>query len=47
VFVSVLILCPLGILLGMPFPSGLRIIGEEAQAFGFKAVLVVAANSTR
>jgi predicted membrane-bound spermidine synthase len=69
VFVSVLILCPLGILLGMPFPSGLRIIGEEAHAlvpwawgvngfftvigtvgalilgmaFGFKAVLVVAA----
>jgi len=32
VLVSVLILCPLGILLGMPFPSGLRIIGEEAHA---------------
>lgn len=69
VLVSVLLLCPLGILLGMPFPSGLRIIGEEAHAlvpwawgvngfftvigtvgalilgmaFGFKAVLVVAA----
>lgn len=70
VLVSVLILCPLGILLGMPFPSGLRIIGEEVpslvpwawgvngfftvigtvgalilgMAFGFKAVLVVAAG---
>jgi SAM-dependent methyltransferase len=69
VVVSVLLLCPLGILLGMPFPSGLRIIGEEVpslvpwawgvngfftvigtvgalilgMAFGFKAVLVVAA----
>jgi MFS family permease len=69
VLVSVLILCPLGILLGMPFPSGLRIIAAEVpalvpwawgvngfftvigtvgalilgMAFGFKAVLVVAA----
>jgi len=69
VLVSVLILAPLGILLGMPFPSGLRIIGEEVpslvpwawgvngfftvigtvgalilgMAFGFKAVLVIAA----
>ncbi|PYI92059.1 MAG: hypothetical protein DME97_11465 [Verrucomicrobia bacterium] len=69
VVVSVLILAPLGILLGMPFPSGLRIIGEEVpslvpwawgvngfftvigtvgalilgMAFGFKAVLVIAA----
>src|SRR5205823_10959919 len=32
VVVSVLILAPLGILLGMPFPSGLRIIGEEAPS---------------
>jgi MFS family permease len=71
VLLSVLILAPLGILLGMPFPSGLRIIGEEVpslvpwawgvngfftvigtvgalilgMAFGFKAVLVVAAIS--
>ena len=67
--ISVLILAPLGILLGMPFPSGLRIVGQEApalvpwawgvngfftvigtvgalilgMAFGFKAVLVIAA----
>src|SRR5437763_2740105 len=32
VIISVLILMPLGLLLGMPFPSGLRIIGEEAPA---------------
>jgi len=32
VLVSVLILAPLGILLGMPFPSGLRIIGEEVPS---------------
>jgi len=32
VIISVLILAPLGLLLGMPFPSGLRIIGEEAPA---------------
>jgi len=32
VVISVLILAPLGLLLGMPFPSGLRIIGEEAPA---------------
>ena len=69
VVISVLILAPLGILLGMPFPSGLRIVGQEApalvpwawgvngfftvigtvgalmlgMAFGFKAVLVIAA----
>ena len=69
VSISVLILAPLGILLGMPFPSGLRIVGQEApalvpwawgvngfftvigtvgalilgMAFGFKAVLVIAA----
>jgi MFS family permease len=70
VIISVVILGPLGILLGMPFPSGLRIIGEEVpslvpwawgvngfftvigtvgalilgMAFGFKAVLVIAAG---
>ncbi|PYJ86089.1 MAG: hypothetical protein DME70_08655, partial [Verrucomicrobia bacterium] len=69
VVISVAILAPLGILLGMPFPSGLRIVGQEApalvpwawgvngfftvigtvgalmlgMAFGFKAVLVIAA----
>ena len=32
VLVSVVILAPLGILLGMPFPSGLRIIGEEVPS---------------
>ena len=32
VVVSVVILAPLGILLGMPFPSGLRIIGEEVPS---------------
>ena len=32
VFVSVLILAPLGILLGMPFPSGLRIIADEVPS---------------
>src|SRR5256714_3042296 len=32
VVISVLILAPLGILLGMPFPSGLRIVGQEAPA---------------
>lgn len=32
VTISVLILAPLGILLGMPFPTGLRILGGEARA---------------
>src|SRR6478672_719499 len=32
VAISILILAPLGLLLGMPFPSGLRIVGEEAPA---------------
>jgi len=32
VVMSIVILAPLGVLLGMPFPSGLRIVGEEAPA---------------
>lgn len=32
VVLAVLVLAPLGILLGMPFPAGLRIVSEEAAA---------------
>ena len=30
--IAVLLLVPLGLLLGMPFPTGLRILGEERQS---------------
>jgi hypothetical protein len=32
VLLSVVMLAPLGILLGMPFPCGLRIVGEETPS---------------
>ena len=32
VLLAVLVLAPLGILLGMPFPLGLRLVSEEAAA---------------
>src|SRR5262249_7664157 len=32
IFVALLLIAPLGILLGMPFPTGLRVVAQEASA---------------